>query len=358
MMSKDIEIGCFVSPHGLGHATRVCAILEALQDEVNGLLPHFFTTVRESIFQESLDHYIYHHVRADIGLVQHDGLRADLDGTVASLNELLPYSERLVDELAHRCRKFSFILCDIAPLGIAVAQRANIPSILIENFTWDWIYQPYINKNQQMEPFSRYFGNLFEQADYHIQTEPVCRPAATDLRCGPIFRSIRTERQEIRNRLGCLNQKLVFISMGGIDLALPFTSELKKFQNILFVLAGQRDTKQEADNIVLLSRQSGYFHPDLINAADLVLCKSGYSTIAECYQASVAVGCVSREVFPESKVLERFIVAEMNGTIIPGDEFLTGKWLEGLNNLLDRKVAHKTPVNGATEVAGFLLPLL
>ena len=51
------------------------------------------------------------------------------------LAELLPYSEELLNDLARQCAGCRFILADIAPLGIAVAQRTGIPSVLVENFT-------------------------------------------------------------------------------------------------------------------------------------------------------------------------------------------------------------------------------
>lgn len=354
-MSKDVEIGCFVSPHGLGHATRLCAVLETLSSRVDGLQPHLFTTVSEPIFRESFHRYCYHTVHADVGLIQHDALHVDIDATIAELDRHFPYQKQLIDTLAQKCKNFPLILCDIAPLGIAVANQANIPSILIENFTWDWIYQPYIGLDSRMAPFSLYLEQLFKQATYHIQTQPVCRPVNADLCCGPIFRSIRRDREEIRNRLGCKSRKMVFISMGGVAIELPFLKTIKEYQHILFVIAGQAQSGTSADNVILLDYQSDYFHPDLVNAADLVLCKSGYSSIAECYQGSGAVACVSRKVFPESDVLECFVTEEMGGTVIEPDDFLSGRWLNNMEEMLNSKPKEKTVINGAESVADFLL---
>ena len=99
---------------------------------------------------------------------------ADIPATIRQLDKLQPYSGHAIEELAALCTECSLVLCDIAPLGIAVAQSARRPSILVENFTWDWIYRPYMKRYPQLDPHARFLHKLFNQADYRIQTEPLC----------------------------------------------------------------------------------------------------------------------------------------------------------------------------------------
>lgn len=149
---------------------------------------------------------------------------------------------------------------------------------------------------------------------------------------------------------------MVLISMGGVDLRLPFIDQLAALPDTLFVLAGQQQTAIQGDNILLLARQSPFYHPDLINGSDLVVCKSGYSTVAECYQAGVTPLTVGRATFPESPVLEHFAKHALGGHTLDQETFLSGGWL----NTLPRFCSHrKTPppqANGAEKVAAFLLP--
>lgn len=355
-MKNFYEIGCFISPHGFGHATRICAILEVFNRNSSELQSHLFTTVPKSIFEESLNHFHYHYVLTDVGMTQRDSLHVDIEETILQLDQLLPYPQSLIDTLADQCRNFDFIFSDISPLGILVARQAGVPSILIENFTWDWIYQPYFTQNRRMEQFSSYFKEIFHQADYHIQTEPVCHPSHADLHCGPIYRPFRTNSQTIRSSLGCRKRKMVFISMGGIGMELPFLKKLSRCNDVLFVIAGQQ-AKRSTANYIMLNHRSNYYHPDLIHAADLVLCKTGYSTIAECCQTSNRIVGVSRKMFPESAVLETFIRQEMGGTIIDPDDFLSGTWLDLLEGLLNEPSGRTKRNNGAEEVADFLLQL-
>ncbi len=294
------KIACFVTPHGFGHATRTIAVVEALQRIIPDLHPHFFTTVPQSLFAETLKDFSYHPFSCDIGLVQKNGLQADLPATIKSLDSFLPFDEKLICDLAEQIEGCCLVLCDIAPLGIAVADKAEIPSVLIENFTWDWIYRAYLDDYPELQHTITYLSRQYRKAGVHIRCQPYCGSTVGDFECGPIFRTIRSTRTEMRKRLSCTNRRTVLISMGGIDLQLPFIKQLPAIKDTFFILTGQNKTKRCGKNILLLGRDSPYYHPDLINASDLVVCKSGYSTITECVQAGVPIVTVGRTSFPET----------------------------------------------------------
>ena len=51
---------------------------------------------------------------------------------------------RAEDEAAQlRARGVRLVVADAPPLGCAAAARAGIPSVVVSNFTWDWIYAEY-----------------------------------------------------------------------------------------------------------------------------------------------------------------------------------------------------------------------
>lgn len=351
-----MEIACFITPHGFGHATRMTAVLEALQKRIPDLHPHLFTTVQESLFAETLEHFSYHPLSCDIGLVQKDGLHADVPATIKKLQHFLPFDTSLLSDLAEKINGCQLVLCDISPLGIAVAQKAGIKSVLIENFTWDWIYEAYLPQHPELQTAISYLASQYQQADIHIRCEPACGPAIADLQCAPIFRSIRTKREELRRKLQCENKKIVLITMGGVELELPFIHQLSSCEGIFFILTGQQETRHLRNNVFLLARDSEFYHPDLINCADLVICKSGYSTIAECTQAGVSVVIIGRERFPESGVLEKFSISKLNARTMEQKEFLSGHWLKNLEQFVPAPAHKKTTFagNGADTVAKYL----
>lgn len=353
-MLSNTELGCFVSPHGFGHATRATAVLEALQRLRPELRLHLFTTVPEQVFSQTLTNLTYHSTIVDVGLAQTSALKTNIPETINRLSALIPYREELLDGLARLCAKCRFILADIAPLGIAVAQRAGIPSVLVENFTWDWIYAPYRRDFPQMAVFAAYFEKLFASADIHIQTEPLCQPGPYDLHCGPIFRKTRGESSSIYQLLKPGNRPIVLITMGGVDEELDFTGRLAARPDMFFVLCGSNKTNRPFANIMELGRETNIYHPDLIAAADLVVCKAGYSTIAECCQAGARVISVGRDDFAETAPLESFLQSRLNCVCIRPATFHAGEWFQLAEQLLSGPRPAPAVENGAEIIASFL----
>jgi len=348
------EIACFISPHGFGHATRTIAILEALQKLIPDLHPHIFTTIPRSLFSETLNLYTYHSVQTDIGLDQKSAMEVDIEKTTRNLDEFLPFSESLIQEQASLCSACSCVLCDIAPLGIAVARELGIPSILVENFTWDWIYKPYA----ELDIYAEQLQQEFNRATYRIQTEPICHQKPHDLLCGPIFRKSLKDKEATRKTLGGDSRKIIIITTGGIGQELPLWKEMSGMPEFLFIILGQEKKGKTGRNILLLGKQTTLYHPDLINCADLVVCKAGYSTIAECFQAGVRVITVDRESFPESRVLIGFLQNNMSGISIHQNDFFGGSWLQRIDEVLALPQAPPAKENGADRVAVFLHSLL
>ena len=350
------ELACFISPHGFGHATRTIGLLQALQYRLPKLKARLFTTVPRSLFQSSEVPFSYHPVITDVGLVQHDAFLEDRQQTIDKLAELLPFTPSLIGDCAELCRSCRLIICDISCLGIEVGRAASIPSILVENFTWDWIYAQ-MGPDSGLEPFQEFLSGSYAKADFRIQTDPVCKPARRDLHCRPIARTQMAERHLIRAELAAAQRQIILISMGGVALDLPFVKDLQRHKDYYFVVAGQSHDRAIADNIRLLGPRSTLHHPDLINGADLLICKSGYSTIAECQQSGTPICCVARENFAESEVVERYVAEEMSGTVINERYFFSGEWLNDLEEMMLRR-REPLPVNGADQAAEFIYSLL
>ena len=351
------RIACFVSPHGFGHATRTIAVLAALRQRCPEIVVDIFTTVPEHLFAASLKNYSYHTLQTDIGLVQHDALQVDIEATIAQLNQMLPFAPDLLDQLAAKIRGCNCVLCDIAPLGIAAAKKARIPSILLENFTWDWVYQSYQADHPSLGQHGAYFHELYASVTYHIQTEPICHRTPAHLHCAPIARKWQSTPASIHRRLNTAGRKLIVITLGGMKTAMPQWRAMQDYPDCFFVLAGQPENSNPAANVLLLTQESDYYHPDLIQAADLVVAKTGYSTIAECCQAGCRLLCVGRNQFPESAVLADFVTTRLHGKQIDSSTFLSGAWLAQLGELLAAPRPKPFSVNGAQAVASFIAGL-
>ncbi len=325
---------------------------------------HFdiFTRVPRWFFTDSLrGAFTYHPLLTDIGLVQETALREDLAATVSALNRFLPFRPTVVRDSAAQVvgLKCELVVCDIAPLGIAVARAAGVPSVLVENFTWDWIYQGYQRDEPRISDAITYLHGAFRAADYHIQSEPVCRYGGADLVTPPVSRAPRMLRQATREKLGIPRRaKAVLITMGGIPSEYDFLQRLEEQRGLYFVIPGNGGSARREGNLVLLPHRSEFYHPDLVNACDAVIGKLGYSTVAEVYRAGVPLGYVSRARFRESSVMARFVRRWMNGVAISEAQFLTGDWLRHLPDLLALPRVQRREANGATQAARFIAKLL
>ncbi len=357
----------FISSHGFGHAARACAVIEACRQEMPGSRFAVFTAVPQWFFEDSLGQPVeYHHATVDLGLVQANALEEDLPATVPVLERSIPFSPALIEELAARVRSCSgpadLVVCDIAPLGIPVARRCGVPSLLIENFTWDWIYRGYAAECPELEPIAEYLEGIFTDADHRIQAEPFCSPAAGAERVAPVSRRPRSRRDGTRRRLGVpADAPLVMVTMGGIewnyDGVEPQGADALGNEPWL-VIPGAGAEPRRRGRCVLLPHRSEFFHPDLVTAADAVIGKLGYSTVAEVYRAGIPFGYVARSRFPESPKLEAWVQEHLPHRRIEPEQFTAGRWGEEIARLLELPRRRPPGADGAREIARLVRRLL
>jgi UDP:flavonoid glycosyltransferase YjiC (YdhE family) len=352
------RIAYFVSPHGFGHAARAAAVMQAISEIDASVEFEIFTTVPSWFFQDSMSvSFNCHALLTDIGLVQKTAFQADLNKTIGSLNDFLPFPAPLISEITATITTLNcvLIICDISPLGISVGSEAGIPTVLIENFTWDWIYEQYTGADSRFKRHINYLRSLFETASYHIKTEPVCCGSSADLTTPPVSRKIKTPADRIRKRLGIPEMaKMVLITTGGINQRYGFLKALKKIPDVQFVMPGAGSKMEIRQNCVILPRRSGFYHPDLVNASDAVVGKVGYSTLAEIYHAGVPFGYVTRSNFRESEPMAAFIEKKMQGLYLMEPDFNSGRWLAKLQDLLNLNRLQQQLTNGAEQIGRFI----
>ena len=143
----DGRIAFYITGHGLGHATRSCAVISSLLsrgyqvDVISTAAPWFLK-------EELLDVFPGAPIRVfprslDSGAKQLDAIRVD---PFASLNEYFNtvHSNRstlLAEEVVYlRRERVRLVLTDTSALAVCAAADAGVRVALLTNFTWDWIY--------------------------------------------------------------------------------------------------------------------------------------------------------------------------------------------------------------------------
>src|SRR5262245_59695569 len=136
-------LAVYISGHGFGHATRVGEVLRALRERQ----PHLPLTVVTSAPRELLARSIpgpfeLRTVACDVGLVQKDALVIDEAATADRCRAFAEGWDALVAGESARLRAAGVrvVLGDIPPLAFVAAARAELPSLGLANFSWDWIY--------------------------------------------------------------------------------------------------------------------------------------------------------------------------------------------------------------------------
>lgn len=303
-----------------------------------------------------------HRETTDIGFVQKSALVEDIPETARRLDAFLPFQSELVARLATtvRDRRCAAALCDIAPLGMAVARALGIPSVLIENFTWDNLYAHYAGHVPRMRDHADAMRQCFAAADLRIQTEPVCNPAANvALTSRPVGRPFRVAAEHIRQQLGVPpGRKMVLVTMGGVSERTPMLAHLADRKDLVFVIAWGAPRLQVAGNVISLPLQSAFYHPDLVNAADVVIGKLGYSTLAEVLQTGVPFGYLARQNYPEMPALIEYVRAHLPCREISHADLDSAKDPELVDRLLALPRRPPAAVDGADQIAEFLVPRL
>ena len=356
------SIAYFISSHGFGHAARAAAVMEAVAEYDPSIRFDIFTTVPSWFFEDSLScDFNHHRLLTDFGLAQQTPFHSDLSETLSSLNDFYPIPPSHLVDIAKTTRRIGsrLIVCDIAPMGLLVAKEAGIPSVLVDNFTWDWIYRQYVTLDNKILEYIDYLKPIFESADYHIQTEPICSRKSADLVAPPASRRPRASREQIRQRLGLLtNGNVILITTGGIPQGYDFYQKLARLKEVTFVMPGAGPEKKFRDNLIILPHRSDFYHPDLVNASDAVIGKVGYSTLAEVYHAGVPFGYVARADYNESGPMVDFIRQRIPGIAIDESEFVSGDWTGAINELLRLSGADHNTVNGAGQIGKFICNLI
>ncbi|MFN7943371.1 MAG: hypothetical protein U0X73_17395 [Thermoanaerobaculia bacterium] len=358
MAAAGALLAC-VSPHGFGHAARAAAVLAALARRAPGLELEIWSAVPEWFFRESLaTPFRYRAIALDVGLVQRSAVEEDPAATVEALERLFAG-----DAIERRAREIealapAVVLCDLAPLALAAAGRAGVPSVLIENFTWDWIYAGYLAAEPRLAPWIDRLAEIFAGANLRLEAEPVCVPFPGARSMPPIARRPRATPDAVRRRLDVApGQALVLVSLGGIAWSFENLARWESAAGIEFVVPGGAEREERRGRLHLLPHHSPVHHPDLVAAADVVVGKLGYSTVAESLAAGSRYLYLPRPAFRESAVLARFVDRHLPSEEIALAEFRSGAWVERLPALLGLRRPEPGAADGAERAAEAILEL-
>jgi len=350
----------FISAHGFGHAARSTAIMEALFNKHKDIEFLVVSEIPPWFFEQNKLPITFFSTKTDVGLVQKDAFFEDIPKTAEHLIAFyfnLNSRFRIWDEVIKPFQP-DLIVADICPAALEYADSRNIPSVLTENFTWNWLYEFYTNYKSEFSPILSYMESAWKKATLHIQMKPYCGDALSHSKISvPVSRKVKDFQVAEKLNLDSA-KKTILMTMGGVPMEFDFYERLKELKNVQFIIPGAHKEIKFEDNLRLLTHHSIYYHPDLVHASDVVIAKVGYSTLAEVHNAGTRLAYIPRYHFRETEPLVQFVKDEMSGLEIHVDDLNSGNWISRIDELLNLSVNDSKKINGADFVANEMSNLI
>jgi hypothetical protein len=359
-------VAFYISGHGFGHASRQIEIINALGKRRPDLRLLVRTSAPPWLFERTVGvPFDFQQAQCDTGAIQLDSLRLDAAETVHRAARFYDTLDARAEDDAAILRdaKTALVITDAPPLACAAAARAGIPSIVISNFTWDWIYEDYREylpaAPQLLPTIKAAYATAAEawRLPMHGGFEPF--DVVRDLPF--VARHATHAREHTRTLLGLPSTgRLALSSFGGYGINGFDASSLDCLDEFGIVLTGRAARALAVPSGVHFIDESriynqGLRYEDLVRAVDVVVTKPGYGIIAECLANDTALLYTSRGRFREYDVLVAAMPRFLRAGFIETNALLAGRWNDSLRALMDRPAPPERPAtDGATVAARWI----
>ncbi len=334
MKKRQPTVLFYVSGHGFGHSTRCIEVARQLPEDVRVI---FRTSaprwLYECYFERPLE---FRPLQLDVGVIQTDSLTLDAKRTLEAYAAMLEEAPRLIESESQFVREegVDVIVGDIPPAAFEIAARAGIASVALGNFSWDWIYGPYIKQHPEYGWLIESIRQAYSKCDLLLRL-----PFYGDLSVFPqivdnplVVRSPQCSREELRQRLRIeRDSKVALLSFGGFDLERIPWERVERMSGYHFIYFRQAVS---AHNVRHISNGS-MPHVDIVQMSDVVLSKPGYGICAECVRTQTPIIYTDRGEFLEYERLVEGLHAYGRALHIPQAELVAGHWEPYLEQALE-----------------------
>lgn len=347
----------YISSHGYGHGVRSCAICNSFSKEVTltirSLLP-------EPFFHEELSRPFSHYPgEFDCGCIQTDSITVDIQKTLQTYFEIAERNKSVLEDEVRWCQENAVtgIVSDIASFPFEVAFSAGIPSAGISNFSWEDIYEPYLEKMPEFADCFETITNQYGMADLLLALYPANAMKSFNRRkeVPVVGRKGRDIKGEIIKRYSInRNKKLGLIYTGDFGMNSASWKKLESFDTWEFV--GLYPIPGSPSNYHLVDKNE-FAYQDISASVDLMISKIGYGVYSECLINGVPLLYLPRTDFAEYPVLEKAVKEWGYGLCLPYQDYYDLKWDKALKDIGNTRPPKRDDCNGdricAEEIESF-----
>ena len=347
-------VAFYISGHGFGHASRTIEVINALLAQRDDLRIVVRTSADKWLFDRTVraprpDMFEHDHVEADTGVMQIDSLHLDEAATIRDAREFMQSLDRRIGREVRFLQEqhAALVVADVPPLGIAAASAAGLPSVVLGNFTWDWIYAAYPESGD----VAAACGAAYSRADVALRLPMhggfATIPQMVDLPF--VARRSRHDPAQTRAAMGFpAAGRLVLVSFGGYGIRRIDEAAVRRLDDYVVLMSGVNFDEQAM-------YAAGLRYEDIVRAVDVVVSKPGYGIIAECIANDAALLYTSRGHFVEYDVLTAAMPRFLRTAYIDHDDLFAGRWQAHLDELMGTAAPTKKPAVDGAEVAAVRL---
>ena len=359
---KKRHIAYYVTAHGYGHGVRSCDVLGALLAAHPALKVTVTTDLPESFLRSRLpfaDGRLNVRPGAfDVGMVQKDSIRVDVAATLDEALELLAEREKLIDYEAEMLRGegADLVVADIPSIPLEAAAETGVPAVAVGNFSWDWIYAPFVARDPRWRPVVQMFADGYRQAKQLLKLpfSPAMSVFPKQVEIPLLAKPGRPRRAELARQSGADPAKRwILLSFTALDWDAAALREVEKLGDFEFFTVMPLAWDGLA-NVHAVDRQAIGFS-DVLASCDAVVTKPGYGILSDCVANAKPIVYAEREDFIEYPLLERELKRYLKNVHIPAADLYAGRLGAALAAIETAPEPRATLPGGGAEMVAQLL---
>jgi len=357
------RLAYYISAHGYGHGVRSSDILRCFLTHHPDAVVTVVSDLPSDFLQNRLgrSRVRYRKAAFDVGMIQRDSIRVDVDATLAAALELCRRRPQRIEEEVEflRRERIGLLVADIPAIPLEAAARAGLPRLAVGNFAWDWIYSPFVERNPEWAGVVAAFAEGYRHADLLLRLpfhEPMSAfPRHADLTL--VASPGRHRRAELAAATGCdPAKKWILLSFTSLDWADEALARVEQLTDYEFLTVRPLEWKRR--NLRAVSRETFPFS-DVVASADAVISKPGFGLLSDCIVNRKPLLYAERTDFQEYPILVEAVETYLQNQHIPARLLYRGELAEYLDLLWRApkppgQIAHEGAEQAARRIAEFL----